>query len=368
MTTMPMTVQKAELIVPSGPGRQLDPVALLESAERAIEQASTIPEAKQVLDQVQTIRDHSKRLRLERGLQNLVAACAIKTQRKLGAMLAEMPMPHGRPGKRSHDVTLLSDVGISKMQSYRWQLIAGIPERDFQAFVDEVVASERELTTASVLKLAKRLKAAQTSGPAAQSNGSTSHVYGSLDELIATERKFSTVYADPPWRYDNQATRAATDNHYPTMTVDKIAAMPVNEVVAENAHLHLWTTVAFAADAFEIIKAWGFTYKSQLIWVKPQMGIGNYWRVSHEILLFAVRGSCPFLAHDERSWIEAPRGRHSAKPDLVRSRIEKVSPGEYLEMFGRKVIRGWAVLGNQVDVGPALLNRGNLLQVNGAAT
>ena len=348
MTTMPMTVQKAELIVPSGPGRQLDPVALLESAERAIEQASTIPEAKQVLDQVQTIRDHSKRLRLERGLQNLVAACAIKTQRKLGAMLAEMPMPHGRPGKRSHDVTLLSDVGISKMQSYRWQLIAGIPERDFQAFVDDGIESERELTTASVLKLAKRLRAAQTSGPAAQSNGSTSHVYGSLDELIATERKFSTVYADPPWRYDNQATRAATDNHYPTMMVDEIAAMPVNEVVANNAHLHLWTTNAFLFDARRIIEAWGFTYKSCFVWVKPQMGVGNYWRVSHEFMLFGVRGSCPFRACDEASWIELPRTKHSAKPDAVRTKIERVSPGPYLELFGRKAWAGWTVMGNQV--------------------
>ena len=91
--------------------------------------------------------------------------------------------------------------------------------------------------------------------------------------------RFSTIYADPPWKYDNQGTRAATDNHYPTLTVEQIAAEPVAELAADNCHLHLWTTNGFLPAAFYVIEAWGFEYKSMFVWVKPTLGIGNYYRL-----------------------------------------------------------------------------------------
>lgn len=160
--------------------------------------------------------------------------------------------------------------------------------------------------------------------------------------------RFACIYADPAWKYGNQGTRAATDDHYGTMTVDEICALPVREFAADDAHLHLWTTNAFLFEARRVMEAWGFEYKSCFVWVKPQMGIGNYWRVSHEFMLFGLRGDCPFLARDEKSWRELPRGRHSAKPDRIRQMIEKVSPGPRLEMFARDVIEGWNAWGNQL--------------------
>jgi N6-adenosine-specific RNA methylase IME4 len=177
----------------------------------------------------------------------------------------------------------------------------------------------------------------------------------SLQSLVDEGQKFGCVYADPPWQYGNQATRAATDNHYPTMAVDDICALPVAELAGDNAHLHLWTTNAFLFDAKRVMEAWGFEYKSVMVWVKPQMGIGNYWRVSHEFLLLGIRGSAPFGDRGIKSWLEADRTRHSAKPQEFRSLIERVSTGPFLEMFAREPVKGWTVWGNQIDESPRLI-------------
>ena len=195
-------------------------------------------------------------------------------------------------------------------------------------------------------KAEKREAVTTTSEPA-------EHTEATLDGFVhrakedATQR-FACIYADPPWRYGNQGTRAATDDHYGTMSVDEICALPIADIAAEDAHLHLWTTNAFLFDAKRVMEAWGFEYKSCFVWVKPQMGIGNYWRVSHEFLLFGMRGDCPFGRRDQMSWAELPRGRHSAKPDAIRQRIEKVSPGPRIELFARDVTDGWSAWGNQL--------------------
>jgi N6-adenosine-specific RNA methylase IME4 len=170
----------------------------------------------------------------------------------------------------------------------------------------------------------------------------------SLESLFGS--KFGTIYADPPWQYGNQATRASTDNHYETMTVDALCEMPVREIVSDDAHLHLWTTNAFLFEAKRVMDAWGFEYRSVFVWVKPQMGIGNYWRVSHEFMLLGIRGKAKsFKERNHMSWKSFNRGKHSAKPDEVRQVIEKVSPGPFLEMFGRKPVEGWTVFGNQIQ-------------------
>jgi N6-adenosine-specific RNA methylase IME4 len=169
-----------------------------------------------------------------------------------------------------------------------------------------------------------------------------------LDSLILAGDRFGTVYADPPWLYGNQATRSSTSKHYAGMTVDELCALPVSKLAADDAHLHLWTTNGFLFETKAIMEAWGFEYKSCLIWVKPQLGIGNYWRVSHEFLLFGLRGNCPFRDHSMKSWVEKERGKHSAKPEIIRRMIEKASTGPFLELFGRRVATGWTVWGNQI--------------------
>lgn len=171
----------------------------------------------------------------------------------------------------------------------------------------------------------------------------------SLDELLAQQRRFACFYADPPWRFDNRASRAAAENHYSTLSLKDLLDMPIGELAEPNSHLHLWVPNSLLAEGLEVIKAWGFVYKTCFVWIKPQMGMGHYWRSSHELLLLGVRGSYRFRANDLKSWKLARRTRHSSKPDVVREMIERVSPGPYLELFARRTCSGWTAFGNEVE-------------------
>jgi len=172
-----------------------------------------------------------------------------------------------------------------------------------------------------------------------------------LKSLLSAGQRFGAIYADPPWAYENEASRAAAVDHYPVMSVDEICDEPVRDLAEPNAHLHLWTTNAFLRDAFHVIDAWGFAFKSCLVWIKHDLGMGNYWRVSHEFLLLGVRGKLTFRDRTIPSWLQARRTIHSRKPGIVRTLIEKVSPGPYLELYGREELpnSSWTVYGNQIE-------------------
>jgi N6-adenosine-specific RNA methylase IME4 len=170
-----------------------------------------------------------------------------------------------------------------------------------------------------------------------------------LQALIDRGERFGTIYADPPWKYGNGATRGAAARHYPAMDFEETRALPVPQLAAVQSHLHLWVTKDFLRHGLELLDAWGFEYKGQFVWVKPAIGTGNYWRVAHELMLLGVRGSLTFQGGGERSWQEYDRGEHSAKPEDVRQRIERVSPGPRLELFGRRAAPGWVVWGNAIE-------------------
>ena len=175
--------------------------------------------------------------------------------------------------------------------------------------------------------------------------------------------RFATIVADPPWRYGNTSTRGSAGGHYQTMTIDELCALPVAASVADKAHLYLWTTAGHLPDAFRVMAAWGFTYKTFLVWVKPQMGMGNYFRVSAELVLFGVRGGMRTRDKGLMNHFTARRGKHSAKPMAFYDLVEKASPGPYLELFARcdaanqipgtcqcaRCLRGWASWGDQVS-------------------
>lgn len=173
-------------------------------------------------------------------------------------------------------------------------------------------------------------------------------VIDDLTTLVRQGRRFGCIYADPPWQYD-RSPRGAASRHYSTMTMQELIAMPVNQLMEEQAHLHLWTTHSFIREGIQLMETWGFTYKSMFVWVKHQLGTGYYWRGAAEYLLLGVKGKCRFREHRHRNWLLADRNKHSAKPFYIRSLIERVSPGPYLELFGREAIAGWTVFGNEVD-------------------
>ena len=166
-------------------------------------------------------------------------------------------------------------------------------------------------------------------------------------------RPVPVLLADPPWQYEHVKTDSrAIENHYPTMPLDAICALPVADVATPDAVLFLWATSPKLAEAMRVIDAWGFTYRTSLVWVKGSIGMGYYARQQHELLLVATRGSLPTPRERDRpaSVLTAPTGRHSAKPEIVYTLIETMYPElERRELFQRGATReGWiAGWGNQ---------------------
>lgn len=180
-----------------------------------------------------------------------------------------------------------------------------------------------------------------------------------LAPLVVQGPPFGCIVADPPWKFGNQRTRGATDNHYPTMEFHEIAALTIHgwamhQVAAPDSHLYLWTTASHLPDALLVMRVWGFNYVQDIVpWYKVkndklQMGLGNYWRHAQEICLFGVRGKAPALDHSQLDVIVAERCEHSAKPEELQDRVEKLSPGPFLEVFARRQRPGWYCYGNQL--------------------
>jgi N6-adenosine-specific RNA methylase IME4 len=164
---------------------------------------------------------------------------------------------------------------------------------------------------------------------------------------------YSVIYADPPWRYSfSQTKNRSIENHYPTMTLEEICSLPVPS--SDDAVLYLWATAPKLIEALQVMKAWGFTYKTHAIWDKQRQGMGYWFRGQHELLLVGTRGkvSPPPSSLRVPSVISEARTRHSAKPDLVRDLITQWFPNsKRLELFARKEAPGWDVWGNEVEPG-----------------
>lgn len=170
-----------------------------------------------------------------------------------------------------------------------------------------------------------------------------------------TPRRFKTILADPPWGVSSQRgknSHRSAESHYALMSLERIKAMPVQDLVEENSHLYLWIPNALLQEGLDVIKAWGFTYRSMLVWIKPKLGLGVYVRNAHETLLFATRGKCPVKFRAQGSWVFAPyQPPHSHKPEEIFCVVERMSNGPYLELFARRRPRtlGWDVWGNEID-------------------
>ena len=173
---------------------------------------------------------------------------------------------------------------------------------------------------------------------------------------FAGNRKFSTILADPPWQFQNRTGKMAPEHkrlaRYPTLDLQEIKEIPVETVVEKTAHLYLWVPNALLAEGQQVMQEWGFTYKTNFVWVKPSIGLGQYFRGQHEICLFATKGRKPTQPKtDDKSIpsvVFANKGRHSAKPVESYELIEKRSHGQYLEIFARSNRDGWISWGNEV--------------------
>jgi N6-adenosine-specific RNA methylase IME4 len=177
------------------------------------------------------------------------------------------------------------------------------------------------------------------------------------------DSRFGCVLADPPWRFTNRSGKIAPENkllpRYPTLSLDEICGLPVGNYLESRSHCYLWVPNALLPDGLAVLSAWGFTYKSNIVWHKVRKdggsdgrGVGFYFRNVTEVLLFGTRGkSVRTLSAGRRqvNVIASRKREHSRKPDEQYDVIQSCSWGPYLELFGRGIRSGWTVWGNQAD-------------------
>lgn len=177
------------------------------------------------------------------------------------------------------------------------------------------------------------------------------------------DKRYRTILADPPWRFENRTGKMAPEHRrlsrYGTMSIEEICALPVADIADTTAHLYMWVPNALLPEGLQVLRSWGFIYKTNIVWHKLRKdggsdgrGVGFYFRNVTELILFGVRGKNARTLAPARSqvnYIGTRKREHSRKPDEQYELIQDCSPGPYLEMFARGVRPGWDVWGNQAD-------------------
>jgi N6-adenosine-specific RNA methylase IME4 len=245
----------------------------------------------------------------------------------------------------------LSDLGINKTQSSRWQALARIPDDRFERNIEHASKTAYDQMTRRSVKESE-IERAQRHHQKLVEQDCT------VDDLVALAaggHRFPVIYADPPWKLrDWDANRP--DAHFNCMELADIAALPVPALAAKDCALFLWIVNAELPGALETIKKWGLEYKTvAFVWIKQnksgeglRMGTGFSTRMNAELCLLATQGAPTRLAMDVNQVVMAPIAGHSVKPDEVRRRIERLYRGPYLELFARRPADGWAVWGNEI--------------------
>ncbi len=315
----------------------------LEKAKIAIKEAKNIDFIKTIIDRAELIRLYKKQIGDSLEIQNDVAEIKLRAQRRAGEILKETEKNPGNRfvdgnQRRSQDVTAipkLSDLGIEKMESSRLQTIASIPEEVFEKHIAETKENKEELTTASVIRLARKQKAEEK--------------IAELENLLTKEVKavqgvYDVIVIDPPWPIEKIERDVAPNQvvfDYPTMTEEEIINLSIP--AADNCHIWLWTTQKYLPFAFELLKIWKMKYVCTFVWHKPGgFQPFNLPQYNCEFVLYARMGSPVFRdLKDFLTCFEAPRGKHSEKPEFFYEMVRRVTAGRRLDMFSRRKIEGF---------------------------
>ena len=327
---------------------------VLTEASRAIASLRTIDEAKDLRDKAEAVKAYARKARLGREIFVEASIVKARAERRLGEMLRETPLAKATPGNQhtgpargevADGVCTLESLGLTKSDSSRLQRVASLPQETFEEHVAINLAASREVTTAGLLRLlvAKNKPTVVEETPTPLSPAARR--VNALAELIDLGERFATVYADPPWPGGRQTGVVA----YLPMTVEAICGEPVARIVADQAHLHLWTPSSCLPAAIDVMDAWGFEPKSCFVSIASQQAKGDYWRDAHQLLLLGVRGGLPFVKEPRRSWLKQKPG-NEARPESIRRLIQQVSPPTYLQVYGHEapLKSDWTVYGNQL--------------------
>jgi N6-adenosine-specific RNA methylase IME4 len=323
---------------------ELRDLAQLDGARALIEGAATIPEAMELHAQISAVERYLKHTHAAIADQRRATELRIRDEVRLGELLGET-VTAGNPQFFADQRIRprLKDLGISEYQSHYWQTMASVPEGQREAYLAREMphGGLDDLTSIGLYRLARDNSYPQPDEPPLLPSGT-----------------YRVLLADPPWHYDDLvAPNRAIERFYPTMAADEIAKYEdhqgrrVADLAADDAVLFLWATNPKLAEAITVLEGWGFSYRTNLVWVKDRIGMGYYVRQRHELLLIGRRGDIPLPEQADRpdSVVEAPRGRHSEKPGVVYALIERMYPlGPRVELFQRSPRSGWDGWGNEI--------------------
>lgn len=326
-----------------------------DAACRAIAACVRVDEAKKIRDEFISLQAYAKQSK-NKQMEADCLEIRMRATRRLGEMMAAQERAGVGDNKRfsKNPLPTLGDAGIDKNLAHQARTLGRMTARQFDSAVNEA----RDAVT-SVVQRAVRVSNIEEARRGYDRRKEDGGSYRDLKQMIREGRKFSVIYADPPWNYETYSGKGkerSADRHYDTMELDEIKALPIYKLAAENCALFLWATWPHMQNALDVIKMWGFEYKTGAFdWIKTNkgsktiyMGMGHWTRANSEPCLLATIGSPMRIHNDVRQVVMSPILRHSEKPEEVRKRIERLLRGPYLELFGRKLIDGWTVWGNEV--------------------
>lgn len=330
----------------------MDALTLRDNAKSQLEQIKTIESGKDYLNKVKAVEIWAKAEKKDAELQNIIAEQKIRTQRVLGNLIRE-GQERGEIAKAGGDrqsivisndnaPKTLSEIGITRNESHIFQIISDLPNEKFESFIQEkkqkVKDAVSELTTSGVYAFAKREKNTILKKQIKENNP-------------LPEGFYDIIYADPPWQYENSGFGNSAESNYPTMPLEKICDLPIQDLCTDKSVLFLWATNPLLKEAFDVMEAWGFTYKTNFAWIKDKARGWAWWAKSkHELILVGVRpkSGTPAKNYDS-AFMEKRENKHSKKPEFVYEMIEDMFPdSKYIELFARNTRKGWDGWGNQL--------------------
>jgi N6-adenosine-specific RNA methylase IME4 len=333
-------------------------------ARRALAACKRVDEAKSIRDKAVAMQVYAAQAK-DRELIEHATDIRMRAERRAGELLAEMHAIGARrkrgqgagKGRTVQPLPKLADLGIDKTQSSRWQKLAALPEQQFEARVAKTIKGAVAAAEGDKAVI-KEARAERHKTKRAKRQVRERALAVKIKAL--PKKKYGVILADPEWRFefwtDDGKTNSSADNHYPTSALDDIKKRDVPSISADDCVLFLWATAPMFPQALEVMKAWGFTYKSQAVWIKNKGGTGYWFRNKHEIFMVGTKGKPPAPADGDQfvSAIEAAVGKHSAKPEAFYEVIEKYFPTiPKIELNARAARAGWDAWGLEAPAAEA---------------
>lgn len=316
--------------------------------KKEIDMARDIRTLSNMGDQLEAIRIWAKQSKQSLEVQNQIAEYRLRVERKKGSWLKKNIRKFGETDRRltsTESTTKLSDIGISRDESSKAQMIANLDDEQFEEYIDVCKKSnedkQEEITLAGAVRLAKQIFREEKINDQKENLNSLKPIANGV---------FDVIVIDPPWNYGKtynpDVPMGRITSPYPEMSMEKLKKLTLPS--ANNCILWLWTTNGFMKEAYELANIWGFEVKTILTWNKVNMGVGYWLRNVTEHCLLCIKGQPLWTNKSFTTLLTEKRTEHSKKPISFYKMIDEICNGRKLDYFARQKRKGWIVYGDEV--------------------